>query len=1041
MPDSLSAIARSPRLHAAGTAAAKAHAFGVSSLGAARAPPAAAASSGAHSHSLQPGTDGTYLSRLKDRQRAATADAATSRSSTRGGGSSYVSASSVAAAVRRVSSASAATTTTSSSKQTALDTLRASSMRGRASALVVSTAVSKGRVQAGGMDCLDTSSRPHAAAVTGNSSSRGIAEDQRSALPDQAATRQASDSSSMASLTALLQRVNSRRQDAAVIVHARQEQPPGQHAAQPQQSATSPQQPGGQPQQQQQVEHRHQSLQGSGAVGPVAAGRRATDGDLGPGERLEFPALQLQQPAALRSQSGSQLEARTSNSYIDMARSGTSGGGQPHHQQQEQQPSEQQPPQQRQQYHPQRYQQQAHQPDQHQLLQQQRGGDIGHMTAALQRHGAAAAAAAAHGAVPTYRPGSLAGSGRSSSFGGGSDSGVPVYRPPYVPPQAAASRDQGGSSVLTHAAIQPAAAAVAPVTGAAYRRSSSSGWHTTSPGADDTSVHHSTSGIAQPGRGLQQQQQRVQQRERRGSSSSSNDDQQQQRFLISTQPMGEVSPDDSDVLAAERRDQAAAAAAADAAARHAFLNSSPSSGSWCSDDQDTSPARAAAGAGSASQTQALGSSSGSSAQRQAHVQVQSQQWQASFGRAQASSGADGTASADLTAIAAAGARKVLYSSRCDSSRHGAGTAPLDAGAASDSDSDVSEMSCSSLDSGSSSSSVAVTVNVRAAGYAGQQQAAAFPQYPQAGRRSTAVQLEAYSNSGTGYGNRSTSVGSPAAPSLAQPVSAAVVGTVPVKAYARSLASQRGAGLPRGCCGLRNSGNTCYQNSALQLLGCVPELVGALLGQQAVPLFLGAATDAANNRSKASMHNALLDAAAAAQDGIDWLPNAAVGPALQALVCEMWGFQAPQQRRPRGSPGPQRQQYHPQGVSQCMEALRTAMAELDPRWDDGDQWDCQEFCLALLQAVHVSRAGQLVQCTAQMPASSRLVRMRVALHVRMQQHCVCFAVRYCADEPWCLCCPIAVPDEADQQSQAQHTFLRVAGVCARARSLANKYCLC
>jgi hypothetical protein len=137
-----------------------------------------------------------------------------------------------------------------------------------------------------------------------------------------------------------------------------------------------------------------------------------------------------------------------------------------------------------------------------------------------------------------------------------------------------------------------------------------------------------------------------------------------------------------------------------------------------------------------------------------------------------------------------------------------------------------------------------------------------------------------------------------------------------------------------------------------------------------------------------MHNALLDAAAAAQDGIDWLPNAAVGPALQALVFEMWGFQAPQQRRYRGSPGPQRQQYHPQGVSQCMEALRTAMAELDPRWDDGDQWDCQEFCLALLQAVHVSRARQLVQCTAQMPASSRLVCLRVALHVRMQQRGVC-----------------------------------------------------
>jgi Na+/glutamate symporter len=144
------------------------------------------------------------------------------------------------------------------------------------------------------------------------------------------------------------------------------------------------------------------------------------------------------------------------------------------------------------------------------------------------------------------------------------------------------------------------------------------------------------------------------------------------------------------------------------------------------------------------------------------------------------------------------------------------------------------------------------------------------------------------------------------------------------------------------------------------MGCVPELVGALLGQQAVQLFQGAAAAAANNHSRRSVQQALSVAAAAAQAGISWRPDAVVGPALQALVCEMWGFEQAQQRQQRGSQPQmvqQSAQQQQQRVTQCINALRSVMAEMNPHWDDGEQHDSQEFFLALLQYVHVSKKGE------------------------------------------------------------------------------------
>jgi hypothetical protein len=386
-----------------------------------------------------------------------------------------------------------------------------------------------------------------------------------------------------------------------------------------------------------------------------------------------------------------------------------------------------------------------------------------------------------------------------------------------------------------------------------------------------------------------------------------------------------------------------------AAARRAFLNCSTVSSSDCSEDERPAPAAAYSGAAY--------SSAGATSNSRQHAATGSLQAHGGLSAA----GSLGPASSLVDrALGRAG-------SRSSTAAQALVAANADANTTSESDSDVSEMSCSSSDSGSGSVEVLVDVRSSRAHHTSPSTAAAAtaaPQYPQEGRSITAVQAldnDGMTISTPSYASRRSALAATAAGLTVSPTAATAGSPVPLKAYTRSL-SNRVGGLPRGCCGIRNAGNTCYQNSALQLLGCVPELVGALLGQQAVQLFQGAAADAANNRSRRSVQQALTAAAAAAQVGIAWRPDAAVGPALQALVCEVWGFEQAHQRHQRSSPSQmvQRSVQHQQQlhrVTQCMHALRSVMAEVDPRWDDGDQWDCQEFCLALLQTVHVSANAQ------------------------------------------------------------------------------------
>jgi hypothetical protein len=172
-------------------------------------------------------------------------------------------------------------------------------------------------------------------------------------------------------------------------------------------------------------------------------------------------------------------------------------------------------------------------------------------------------------------------------------------------------------------------------------------------------------------------------------------------------------------------------------------------------------------------------------------------------------------------------------------------------------------------------------------------------------------------------------------------------------------------LPLGCCGMHNPSNYCYQNTAMQLLCCVQELVGSMLGPQAVQLLQGAAAaHAASSSSSSSVQGALLAAARAAHVGVQWVPGTTVGPAFQALVREMWGCGQRGQGSTQGlgSSLHSRQLGHKaqpkqqrQRVSACMKALREAMAQVDifNRWNNELQQDCTEFALALLHQLHVS----------------------------------------------------------------------------------------